>query len=407
MAKTRIILFAGKGGVGKTSISTATGLATSKKGFKTLIMSLDPAHSLSDSFDLDVDLLDRHRGVSLKVDENLWIQELDIQYEIERNWKAIYGYLSGLLNMSGLEDVVAEELAIIPGMEELSCLLYINQYVKKGKFDTIILDCAPTGESIRFLGMPTALEWYMRKIFKMERQIVNLARPVAKAIYSVNLPGSEYFDEIQSLYEKLQGVDKILSNPEITTVRIIMNPEKIVIKEAQRAYMYFCLYGLCVDGIIINKIIPEELSGDYWGEWAKIQKKYIKMIKEIFSPLPLFHIPLFSKEVVGKEDIMRLSDALYGENDPLKIYYSEKVYKFAKENGRYCLKLTLPFAGISDVDLYKKKDELIIRTSGFKQHILLPKHIASFEPSEAVFRENNLNVYFGEKNVSKKRKQKN
>lgn len=405
MAKTRIILFAGKGGVGKTSISSATGLTTSRRGLKTLVMSLDPAHSLSDSFDLDRDLMDRNRGIPLKVDENLWIQEIDIQYEIERYWKEIYTYFTAILRTTGLENMVAEEVAIIPGMEEVSSLLYINQYVKKNEFDTIILDCAPTGESIRFLSMPTALEWYMRKVFKIERQVAKIARPIAKRIYSFPLPENKYFDAIQSLYEKLQGIDKVLNNPCITTVRLITNPEKIVIKETQRTYMYFCLYGLCVDGVIINRVLPEVLSGDYWGEWRKIQESYLHKIKEIFYPLPLFQVPLFSKEVVGKEDLLRLADAIYGETNPLKVFYSERAYRIKKEGGTYCLKLIMPFVGKRDIDLYKKGDELIIRTSGFKQHILLPKKVASFDPSKAVFLGNKLNIYFGRKD-EKERKQK-
>ncbi len=403
MDKTRIILFTGKGGVGKTSIASATGIVTAKKGVKTLVMSVDSAHSLTDSFDLDKELMDRNKGMPLKVDDNLFIQEVDIQHEIERHWKEIYTYVTALLNMTGLEDVVAEELAIIPGMEELSSLLYINQYLKRKEFDVILLDCAPTGESIRFLGMPTALEWYMRKIFKIEKQLTKIARPVAKTIYSIPLPENKYFDTIQTIYEKLRGIEKVLNDPKITTVRLVTNPEKIVIKETQRAYMYFCLYGLCVDGVIINRILPEKLSGEYWSEWKNIQESYLQRIKEIFSPLPLFKIPLFSKEVVGREDLLTLAETLYGDKDPLKVFYSKRVYRIDKVNGKYRLRVTLPYAGKKDIDLYKKRDELIIRAPGFKQYILLPKKVVSFEPSKAVFQGDILNIYFGgEKNEAKR-----
>lgn len=397
----RIILFAGKGGVGKTSISSATGMITSKQGAKTLVMSLDPAHSLSDSFDLDRELMDRNKGEPLKIDENLWIQEVDIQFEIERHWKEIYYYMTTLFHLTGMDNVVSEELAIIPGMEELSSLLYINQYVRNNAFDVIILDCAPTGESIRFLSMPTALDWYMRKVFKIDRQLTKIARPVAKTLYSIPLPEDSYFNTIKSLHEKLMGIDKILSDPKVTSVRLVTNPEKIVIKETQRAYMFFCLYGLCLDGIIVNRILPEGLSGDYLGEWRYIQETYIRRIKDIFNPLPLFQVPLFSKEVLGKKDLLNLGEILYRNENPLKIFYSDKIYQIEKEAQTYCLTLTLPFVGKKDIDLYKKADELIIRTSGYKQHILLPGKVASFEPGKAVFVGNKLKVYFGRDDENK------
>jgi arsenite-transporting ATPase len=391
----RIILFAGKGGVGKTSISSATGISSSRMGLRTLVMSLDAAHSLSDSFDLDKELMDRNKGVPLKVDENLWIQEVDIQQEIERHWKNIYSYVTELFHMTGLDDMVSEELAILPGMEEISSLLYINQYIREKEFDTIILDCAPTGESIRFLSIPTALDWYMRKVFKIEKQITKIARPVAKRIYSVPLPEDRYFDSIQSLHDKLKGIDKILGDPRITTVRLITNPEKIVIKETQRAYMYFSLYGLHVDAIIINRILPEKYFEEYLGEWKRIQESYVREIGEIFSPLPVFHIPLFSKEIVGKEDLSRLADVLYEGKNPMDVFHIEKVYSIEKEDGTYRLEVTLPFAGQKDLDLYKKGDELIIRTPGHNQHIMLPKKVASFEPSKATFVGNKLHIHFG------------
>ena len=240
----RIIFFAGKGGVGKTSVAAATGIKTAEMGKKTLIMSLDVAHSLIDIFDLGRNLLDQNRGKPIKVRENLWLQELDIQEEIQKNWGSIHKYLSLLLNTTGLNEILAEELAILPGMEEVSLLLYINQYVQRKKFEVIILDCAPTGESLRFISIPTTLEWYMSKVFKMERTLAKVARPIAKRIYNVPLPGDDYFETLEKLFERLKGVDQILTDPQCTSVRLVANPEKIVLKETQRAYMYFCLYRM-------------------------------------------------------------------------------------------------------------------------------------------------------------------
>ena len=226
----RIIFFAGKGGVGKTSVAAATGIKTAAMGKKTLIMSLDVAHSLVDIFDLGGNLLDQNRGKPIKVRDNLWLQELDIQEEIQKNWGSIHKYLSLLLNTTGLNEILAEELAILPGMEEVSLLLYINQYVQRKKFEVIILDCAPTGESLRFISIPTTLEWYMSKVFKMERTLAKVARPIAKRLYNVPLPGDDYFETLEKLFERLKGVDQILTDPQCTTVRLVANPEKIVLK---------------------------------------------------------------------------------------------------------------------------------------------------------------------------------
>jgi arsenite-transporting ATPase len=391
----RIILFTGKGGVGKTSVASATGLLAAKQGLRTLVMSLDAAHSLSDAFDLDQELMDKNRGLPNQVDENLWIQELDIQEEIERHWSDIFGYLSDILAKTGLDDVVAEELAIIPGMEEISSLLYINQYIKEDEFDVILLDCAPTGESIRFISVPSMLDWYMRKIFKLQRRLVKVARPIAKTLYSVPLPADDYYASLEDLFEKMRGIDKVLADPKITSVRLVTNPEKIVIKETQRAYMYFSLYGLSVDAVIINRILPEGLSEEYLGEWKRIQENYVARIVEIFNPLPTFNVPLFPREVVGPEDLLKLGEALYDERDPLKVYYSDLVYRIVKENGQYVLKVTMPFVGKQDVDLLKRGDELIIKVGGYKQHIMLPKRVASNEPSRAVMVDHKLNIYFG------------
>jgi len=218
------------------------------------------AHSLSDVLDLNRGLFDQNRGMPYEVIPNLWIQELDIIEEIEKNWKDIHKYFALLLNASGLEEILAEELAILPGMEEVSLLLHINHYVRERKFDVILLDCAPTGESMRFISIPTTLEWYMRKVFKMERAIVKCVRPVVNRLYDVPLPQDDYFTALESLFKRLKGVSEIITDPGMTTVRLVTNPEKIVLKETQRAFMYLCLHRMQVDGIVMNKILPEAVK---------------------------------------------------------------------------------------------------------------------------------------------------
>ena len=272
----RIIFFAGKGGVGKTSAAAATGVRAAEMGRRTIIMSLDVAHSLSDIFDLDKGLLDLNRGKPLEVGGNLWIQELDLQEEVTKNWKDIHDYLSLLLNTTGLDEILAEELAILPGMEEVSLLLYINRYVKEKDYDVIILDCAPTGESIRFISIPTALEWYIKKIFKMEKALAKYVGPIARRVYDVPVPGEEYFDAIEHLFERLKGVDRILADPETTSVRLVTNPEKIVLKETQRAFMYFCLYRMNIDAVIMNRLLPPDVTDAYFQSWRENQKRYFE-----------------------------------------------------------------------------------------------------------------------------------
>jgi len=390
----RIILFTGKGGVGKTSISAASALKAARMGYKTLVMSLDSAHSLSDSFDLDKRLLDHEKGEPVQLEDNLWLQEVDVQEEIQRNWGEVYKYLSMLLNVSGLDEILAEELAILPGMEEVSSLLYINQYAREKAFEVIMLDCAPTGESLRFISLPTTLEWYMRKVFKVEKNLTKIMRPVMSGLYSVPLPDEKYFESIQTLYEKLEGVDKLLNDPAVTTVRLITNPEKIVIKETQRAFMYFCLYGLCIDAVIVNRILPPQVSDEYFAHWIQTQDRHLAQVEEYFTPVPIWKINLFKDEIVGQEDLFHLAEALYAETDPTEAFYTDSPYKFLKENEGYRVQIKLPFVSKADIDLSKSADELIIRIGNFKKNMILPRRIASTKPSGAKVEGHTLTVFF-------------
>ena len=391
----RIIFFAGKGGVGKTSVAAATGIKVAEAGHRTVIMSLDVAHSLSDIFDLNrKSLIDQDRGSLTKIRKNLWIQELDIQEEIEKNWGDIHKYLSTLLNTTGLDEILAEELAILPGMEEVSLLLYINRYVRTEKFDVILLDCAPTGESLRFISIPTTLDWYMKKIFKIERAIAKYARPLAKRLSDVPLPGEDYFEAIEVLFERLCGVDEILVDPEITTVRLITNPEKIVLKETQRAFMYFSLYKMSIDAVIMNRVLPDSVRETYFKDWKKSQKNYIKKAENYFSPIPLFPVNLFRGEVLGFDSLKALADQIYKDKNPLERFFDGEPYSFVKTNGKYQLRVKLPFIGKGDVDLNKISDELIIRVGSFKRHIMLPRQVAASNSVKAKLDGEYLSVHF-------------
>jgi arsenite-transporting ATPase len=391
----RIIFFAGKGGVGKTSVAGATAMKSAQMGKDTLLMSLDIAHSLADIFDLDLRLMDQNKGEPVQVDDHLWIQELDVQEEIQKHWGGVYEYFIALLNTSGFDEVLAEELAIIPGMEEVTSLLYINSYAQEERYQTIILDCAPTGESLRFISIPTALEWYIKKVFNLERRLAKVVRPVARHLTDLPLPEDEYFADLEGLFQKLQGVDKLLSDPDITTVRLVTNPEKIVLKETQRAYMYFCLYRMCIDAVIVNRVFPSGLDEAYFTRWRNNQKRYIQHAEEYFKPVPIFKADLFPDEIVGKEAMKRLAEVIYGDRDPTQVFYREMPYGIIKKNGAYQLAIKLPFISKQDVEVHRVADELIVRIGAFKRHILLPKQVAASDSAEAHFEGDRLTIVLG------------
>ncbi len=391
----RILLYAGKGGVGKTCVAGATGILTAQMGLKTLVMSLDPAHSLSDAFDLDRTLMDKNRGQPIEAGENLWVQELDVHEEINTYWSEVHRYISLLLNTSGIDNVLAEELAVFPGMEELSALLYINKYVNDQTYDLMILDCAPTAESIRFISMPTALEWYMKKVFRLERKIFGVVRPVARRMVDIPLPEDEYFANIESLYSRLKGVDQLLTDPDITSVRLVTNPEKMVLRETQRAFMFFSLHQTSIDAIIINRVFPSGFNDDYLRVWGKNQSKYMELAETYFHPLPIFKAPLYDSEILGYEKLLEFGQNLYQGEDPTKIFFKQRPYQFTKTDGRSFVKLYLPFVSKKEIDLSKIGDELIIKIGNFKKNIVLPRAYAVLEPRKARLEEDYLLIEFG------------
>lgn len=391
----RIILFAGKGGVGKTSVAAATGTRTAALGRRTLVMSLDTAHSLADSFDLDRPLMDRARGLPVRVAERLEIQEVDVAEEVHRNWGEVKAYVTTILNVSGLDEVLAEELAILPGMEEVSILLYLNRYVREKAYDVILLDCAPTGESLRFISLPTSLEWYMRRVWQLERNIARVARPLVSGFSPVPLPDDAYFQSIRSLWERMEGVDAVLKDSKVTTVRLVTNPEKMVIKESQRAFMYFCLYGMALDAVVINRILPEEVRDGYFDAWREIQEGYVRTAEETFAPLPSFRVPLQSGEVVGLRRLTELGRAVYGDRDPAEVFTTTRPYRFEKRDGTYRLVMTLPFVGREEVDLNVSGDELIVRIGNFKRYVPLPRSYQGSVPTSAALRDDELTITFG------------
>jgi arsenite-transporting ATPase len=370
--------------VGKTSLAAATGVRLAELGYRTLVMSVDPAHSLSDAFDLDTGLFDAKTAEPYRIADRLWIHEVNVQREIKRNWQEIWGYISGILRTSGLDEVEAEEIAIFPGMEELSALLYVNQWHRERRCDVIVLDCAPTAESLRFVSMPTTLKWYMDHIFSLERKIFKAVRPVVNRLSPVELPSDRYFANVKELFSKLDGIDELMKNPKVTSVRLVTNAEKMVVRETQRAFVYFSLHGLTVDQVIVNRMLPEDVKDDFFREWRETQERFLKEIESYFDPVPVRKVPLFPNEVLGPERIKALARSVFTKHeDPAAVTRTERPFSFRKHNGRYEVRLHAPFAVKGEVGLFKKAGELVIEVGSVRRHIGLPTSMSGLSPSRA------------------------
>ena len=293
----RIILYTGKGGVGKTSISAATAVRCAELGYRTVVVSTDPAHSLGDSFDVKI-------GSQLKeLAPNLWGQEIDLLTQMDQYWGRVQGYLNALFSWHGMDSLVAEETAVLPGMEELSSLMQITSLADSGKYDVIIIDAAPTGSTLQLLSFPDMARWYIEKIFPFQRKTIQIARPVIKRMTDVPVPDEDVFDSVEELVTYMERTSQLLGDPSVSTMRVVLNPEKMVIKEAQRAYTYLNLYGYAVDAVICNRVFPKQLTDSYFTAWKEAQTNNLQLVNECFHPLPVLEIPFFSQEVTGMQMI--------------------------------------------------------------------------------------------------------
>src|SRR5262245_6875238 len=340
----RILLFSGKGGVGKTSLSAATGTRLAELGYRTLVMSVDPAHSLADAFDLDRGLFDLKTADPFRVAERLWIHEVNIQKEIKRQWQQIWTYLSSLFRTSGLSAVEAEEMAIFPGMEELTALLYVIQWHPEQRYDVIVLDCAPTGESLRFVAMPTTMKWYMQHVFPIQRGVLRAVRPIANRFAPFELPPDSYFASVRDLFNRIEGIDQLLEDPRVTSVRLVTNAEKMVVRETQRAFVYFSLHGLTVDQVLVNRVLPETVDDAFFREWRQRQKQPLGAISSNLAPVPRRCLPSLRHEELGLKRIEQLAREMSGSGeDPAAVTRTERAYASRKRDGRYEDRLRAPF----------------------------------------------------------------
>jgi arsenite/tail-anchored protein-transporting ATPase len=389
----RILLFSGKGGVGKTSVAAATGVRLAQLGYKTLVMSVDPAHSLGDSFDLDETLFHGSTSEPVQIQPNLWIFEVNIQREIKRHWNEVASYITSVMRTTGLSGVEAEELAIFPGMEELSAMMHINQYRREKQFDIILLDCAPTAESLRFVSLPTTLDWYMKHLFQLERRVIKAVRPVFNKLSPVEAPSDAYFDNIADLFGKIQGIDTVLQDPETTSVRLVTNAEKMVVRETQRAFVYFSLYGLTVDRVIVNRVLPAEVQDPFFSGSRDSQRRILGEIEAYFAPVPVTTVPLLNHEVVGAEGLLEFSARLYpNEEDPSVITRTERPFSFVRTGDHYEVRLHMPFAQKGEIGLFKKGDELVVEIGTLRRHVGLPASMSALSPSRARLEEGILVV---------------
>jgi arsenite-transporting ATPase len=384
----RVILYTGKGGVGKTTVSAASGILCSELGYKTIVISTDPAHSLGDALGREVG----KRPV--KVADKLFAQEIDVNEELRKNWGKIQGFVVKFLSYQGFDKFIAEEFAIFPGLEELFSLLKIYEYHSKSSYDVVIIDCAPTASTVRMLSFPDIVSWYMERFFPLEKKLVRTIRPVAEKVAKFPLPSDDVYEQVEELYNKVEKMKEILTNVKESTARIVLNPEKMVIKESQRAYTYLNLFGFSIDLVIVNRIMPDEVEERYFKKWRSIQMKYIELIREAFEPVPLKFSPLYDREIVGLKSLFKFARMLFGEDDPTKVFYTEKPIQIEEDDGRYILKIKLPFAERKNLNVWSKNDELIIELPNFRRNIFLPRTLSSSRVKEARLKDGILSIKF-------------
>jgi arsenite-transporting ATPase len=384
----RVILYTGKGGVGKTSVAAATALRAARLGHRTLVMSTDAAHSLGDSFDMPLG------GEPVPIVDNLWGQELDVFREIDRHWGILQDWLKVLMAWRGLDEVVAEEMAVLPGMEELAGLLHLINHYNQGKYDVIVVDCAPTGETLRLLSFPDVARWWMHRIFPIERVAARIARPVLRRVTDLPLPNDEVFSAVKELFAKLEDMRGILTDPATSSVRLVLNPEKMVIKEAQRTFTYLNLYGYATDLVVCNRVIPEAVSDSYFQVWKETQGRYYQQVEEAFAPLPILKAPLMEQEVVGLAMLERFGEAVYGALDPTGVLHQGQIHEFRQEDGQYVLTLAVPFVTKEEISLSQVGDELVVQVGNFKRNIILPRALVGMESQGAKLEGERLSIRF-------------
>ncbi|NTV62292.1 MAG: TRC40/GET3/ArsA family transport-energizing ATPase [Oscillochloris sp.] len=379
----RTLVFTGKGGVGKTSVAASTALRAADMGIRTLVMSTDPAHSLADSLDLEGPL-----GPNpVKITSHLDALEVSTHHDLEENWGVVREHFAQLMVEQGVQGLLADEMSILPGMEEAFPLIRIKKHRDAGDYDLLVIDCAPTGETLRLLSSPETFKWAMGMLRGAERFVIKpLLRPMSKLNPTLNkmIAPTEVYEAVDDMFAQMVGVTEILTNPLETSVRLVMNPEKMVIKESQRALTYLSMYGMTVDTVIVNKILPVDKDSGYLNHWKDVQQRYLQDVQHSFMPLPIRHVPYYAEEVVGIEKLRTMGRDVYGDIDPTAIVYKESPMDISKvADGSYRVKIKLPFADVSQLDLFQNGDELVIQIGDFRRVMTLPISLAGLEAGQA------------------------
>ncbi len=382
----RLILYLGKGGVGKTTTAAATAVRAAELGHRTLVVSTDVAHSLADALDHPLGPLPTQLG------ERLWGQEINVLDEVRQHWGELRTYLAGLLRRRGVDDVASEELAIIPGMEEVVSLLHIRKQAREGNFDAVIVDAAPTGETIRLLTMPETFQWYAARVMDWDPGTISVAKPLVRAL----IPATNAFETLGRLTKGVEALRATLTDPEVSSYRLVVNPERMVIKEAQRAATYLALFGYPVDGVVLNRLLPREaVEGAFMQQLYELQATYRKEIHDLFAPLPIWEAPHYPRDIKGLDDLAALGQELFKDDDPTKVFFRGSTQEIVKDGDEYLMRLPLPHVEIGKVSMTKRGDELFIAIGNFKRDMILPLTLAERPAKRAVFKNGVLEVRFG------------
>ena len=384
----RVLLYSGKGGVGKTTVSAATAIHSAERGHRTILISTDQAHNLSDILEVPLS------GSPAEVVPGLDAIEMDLHLELENYWGEIQEYVSSFLKSQGFEDLVAEEFAILPGLEELFSLLKVTQLEREGKYEVVIIDCAPTGNTLRMLSFPDVIQWYMEKFYTLDRKLIRLFRPLAEKIRKVQLPGEQVIDSAEFLYREIREAARILTDPETASIRLVANPERIVLKETERALTSLSLFGYSVDGVIMNRFVGGSDDHEALKAWGELHRSYLKQAEDYFYPLPVLVQPLKFGEIVGKDDLREVASSLFGKKDASRVLFKGNPISIERSDGGYTLSIMLPAARKEDIELWKRGDELILKVQGLKRNIFLPQTLAPLQLAKADFENRLLRLSF-------------
>jgi arsenite/tail-anchored protein-transporting ATPase len=385
----RVLLFTGKGGVGKTTVAAATAVQAARAGRRTLVMSTDPAHSLADSFDAEI-------GESATpVAPNLWAEQIDAQGRLETNWREIQDYFVQLMNWAGVDTIQAEELSVIPGLDEIFSLIDIKTHVEGGRYDLLVVDCAPTAETLRLLSLPEVMNWYIERVFPVQRRVVRGVRPIVTKMTSLPIAGDRFFAAIERLHRNLDAVHRILTDEASSTVRLVVNPEKMVIAEARRTYTYLGLFGYRVDAVVVNRIIPDDVADPYFAKWKDIQAEHLKTVHESFEPVPILTARLFDREMVGVPLLEDMGREVYGERPVTDVLFRDQPIRVRRRAGGYVLVIRLPFVSRDDMDIHRRGEELYVRVGTYKRNLVLPQSLQRLEVRGANFVGDHLEIAFG------------